>query len=369
MLLLLVPALQRRFQFISEASFALVKVPDASALPEPTFKAFLESSYQDSVVSWFNATAGFRPLLVRLRNQIDYSCFHLAHGTTVYGKGGYLFLDESMKSFIGQTFDSALLCRRTDTIVMLRKYLAARNIPLLYVMAPGKTSFDRVYLPDEYKALRKNITGYELLGNRLEAHQVDYINLSSYFDKIAATSSYPLFPKQGLHWTTYGAAVALDTIYKKVTSILQFAPLKIDLSHVTISSEPKYPDDDLAVAMNIFRIRPMDTLATPVPVWINAKSAEIRKPKILFIGDSYTFVFGFTKLPTQIFDSTSRYWFYMRSEKSFSDIMKEGNDLATIDLKNALGQFDLVIILSTDARYDYGDYGLYTRLINDKAIQ
>lgn len=113
----------------------------------------------------------------------------------------------------------------------------------------------------------------------------------------------------------------------------------------------------------------MDTLATPAPVCINANSGDIRKPKILFIGDSYTFVFGFTKLPIQIFDSASRYWFYMRSAKDFSDIMKEGNDLATIDLKSALGQFDLVIILSTDARYDYGDYGLYTRLINDKAIQ
>ena len=80
-------------------------------------------------------------------------------------------------------------------------------------------------------------------------------------------------------------------------------------------------------------------------------------------------MFGFTNLPLQLFDPGSRYWFYMKSEKDFGDIMKEGSDLSKKDLQTALKQFDIVLILSTDARYDYGDYGLFGRLITEKATQ
>jgi len=366
---LLLPAMQRVFQIIPLQQYALVKVPENAGVPEPVFKNFLENTYQDSVISWFNATTGFRPLLLRLRNQIDYSCFNIARGRTMSGKDGYLYLDESVQRYTGETYDSAFICRRMDSVEMLRKYLAQRNIPLLFVVEPGKAAFYKQHLPDEAVAMKKSLTAYELLLGQLQAKQIDYIDLASYYIKIREHSPYELFPKLGMHWTNYGAAVGLDTVYKKIARVLNFEPLKIDLSKVTLSTELKFPEDDLAEMMNILKIKHLDTLATPVPVCSPPDSQAVRKPKILFIGDSYTYMFGFTNLPLQLFDPGSRYWFYMKSEKDFADIMKEGTDLSKKDLLSALKQFDMVLILSTDARYDYGDYGLYGRLITEKATQ
>jgi acetyltransferase AlgX (SGNH hydrolase-like protein) len=359
------PSIQKAFQVFPLQKFALAKAPDAPGLPPPHANTFLDNTYQDSVTRWFNATEGFRPLLVRLRNQIDYSCFHIAHGNIILGKNSCLFLQESTNCFLGLTLDSALLDRRMDTVEMLKNYLSKLNIPLLFVIAPGKGHYLSNYLPAEYLAMKKQITSYELLIQQLAVRHIDNINLRTYFDTLGVNAAYPLFPKQGMHWTTYGAALGLDTIYKKMATVLNFAPQKVDLSHVTISSQPKFPEDDLAETINKLWIAHVDTLAYPQPVCSASNSADIKKPRVLFIGDSYTYVFGFTNLPAQIFDTASKYWFYMRTEKDFNNMMKDGDDLSKKNLQSALKQFDIVVILSTDARYDYGDYGLYRMLMTE----
>ena len=362
MVLLLLLPLQKKFQFISERNFALVKVPEAPAFPIPTLHTFLQNSFQDSVVSWFNATTGLRPLLVRLRNQIDYSFFHLTHGKVMLGKNDCLFLDENSSAYLGLGMDSVLFIKRMDTIVMLEKFLSAKNIPLLYVAAPGKADCFSACLPNEYVAMKKPFTYYNLLIRELNARHIEHIDLRQYFDVQKNNQHHLLFSKQGLHWSIYGASFGLDTIYKKIAGTLRFEPFLIDLSDDTICISPRFPEDDLAEMVNTVAIPVVDTLAHPNPKCTTASKTVVRKPRVLFVGDSFAYIFGFNNLPEQLFDPASKYWFYMKEEKDLINTTKVGTPLSKTDFSAALTQFDMVIILSTEGRYDYGDYGLYGKL-------
>jgi len=367
MLALFLPSVQKSFKIVPFNSLALVKVPEGMNFPSLSFNSFLQNSFQDSVNLWFNFTAGFKPLLVRMRNQIDYSCFGMAHGSIVCGKNQVLFLDENLKAYLGWQVDKELMEKKVDTIELLKNQLAAMGIPLLYVMAPGKGDYFAADLPHQDLALKKNITYYDLTLQQLKLHGIEYINLHAYFDRPGAVFDHPVFSKQGLHWTTFGACVALDTIYRKIAGVLSFEPMLVDLTHDTISTALRNPEDDLAEMLNMLSIPHVDTLAYPRVICTAAHPALTKKPKVLFVGDSFSYIFGFSKLPTQLFDPATRFWFYMRAEKDFANITPDLRDLNRVDLQSELKKYDMVIILSTDGRYHYGDYGLY-RMLQNKPV-
>ncbi len=361
--MLLLPALQKGLNIFGLQKYKLVKVPDDMALPAPTFNGIIENTYQDSVSLWFNFTTGFKPLLVRLRNQVDYSCFNVTHGKIIEGKNQCLYIDENLVAYMGTKVYPDRLLRGVDSIAMLRSFLAHKNIPLLFVMAPGKADYLTAWLPPGYTVEKGRTTYYTMLTEQLKKRGIPYADLRAFFDSTAKSYPHPVFSKQGLHWSAYGASIALDTIYKTIAATLNFEPMAVDLSHDTISSEPRFPEDDLAEMANMLYIPHIDTLAYPAPVGTVKDSARTKKPKILFVGDSFSYIFGLTSMPRQLFDPATRYWFYMKTEKDFADVMKDGADLSKTDVAKAIQQFDMVIVLSTEGRYDYGDYGLYGRLV------
>jgi hypothetical protein len=367
MLALVLPGIEKAFKIIPVDQFKLVKVPEAMELPSLTFTNFIQNTYQDTVSAWFNYTTGFRPVLVRLRNQIDYSLFHLSHGKIVRGKGDYLFLDECFTACLGWQVDSGLLRRKVDTLEMVKNHLNALGIPMLYVVAPGKGDYDEDAFPAGYRSMKNDITYYDLIQQQLKSHGIEYINLHAYFDRPGAVFAHPVFSKQGLHWSTFGGCLALDTTYRKIAAVLSFEPMAIDLSHDTISTDLRNPEDDLAEMVNLLSVPHVDTLAYPQTICTALHAEKTKKPKVLFVGDSFSYIFGFSKLPTQLFDPGTRFWFNMRVEKNFADITPDGRDLSKVDIENELKQYDMVIILSTDGRYHYGDYGLY-RMLQNKPV-
>ena len=106
---LLLPAVQKSFKIVPLKNLELVKVPVEMDFPSISFNSFLENTFQDSVNTWFNFTTGFKPLLVRLRNQIDDSCFDLTHGSIVLGKNDCLFINENLQADLGWQIDPGLL--------------------------------------------------------------------------------------------------------------------------------------------------------------------------------------------------------------------------------------------------------------------
>ncbi|HET9353306.1 MAG TPA: hypothetical protein VFO32_04865, partial [Sphingomicrobium sp.] len=62
----------------------------ASPLPSPRLLLKANSEFVDGLNKWFDDRAGFRDLLIRTKNQIDYSVFSTSRKVYV-GSNGWLF--------------------------------------------------------------------------------------------------------------------------------------------------------------------------------------------------------------------------------------------------------------------------------------
>lgn len=96
---------------------------------------------------WFDDNMGFRPLLTRINNQIDYSIFDYSRNVLV-GKNGWLFetgwVDEPVKL---ERQGDQLQQQLADKIIELTQYLAARNIKLVVVSVPYSSTVYPEALP------------------------------------------------------------------------------------------------------------------------------------------------------------------------------------------------------------------------------
>jgi len=101
-----------------------------------------------NINSWFNDHMGFRPLLTRINNQVDYSLFGHAPAVII-GKDGWFF-DKYWLSL--QTNDERAGARLQeslqDKIAAIARYLAARNVKLVMVSIPASSTVYPEFLPD-----------------------------------------------------------------------------------------------------------------------------------------------------------------------------------------------------------------------------
>src|SRR5581483_3355502 len=105
-----------------------------------SWKEWLSGKYQEDKDKVVNDSFGFRDILVRLNNQVDYSVFGKINANNIIeGKGGYLFGLNQIKAYTGEDFigeDS--IRRKLEKIKFLQDTLRKLNKTLLIIFAPGK---------------------------------------------------------------------------------------------------------------------------------------------------------------------------------------------------------------------------------------
>src|SRR5262249_36740751 len=98
---------------------------------------------------WFDDQIGFRPLFIRLHNQLDFWLFH--HSARVYiGRGGMLFMRDFVDAKVAQERAGApWLQRLQDMFTALGRHLDRRGIRLVIVTNSAKESMYPDRLPPE----------------------------------------------------------------------------------------------------------------------------------------------------------------------------------------------------------------------------
>src|SRR5690606_22584615 len=93
--------------------------------------------------------------------------------------------------------------KKQQTLLHSKLILDSLNIPILFCFAPNKANFYAEFLPD--KINQSNKTNQFLFEDFFKKINFPHINFDSYFFSEKEKSPYPLVPKYGAHWTTYGA--------------------------------------------------------------------------------------------------------------------------------------------------------------------
>lgn len=250
-----------------------------------TTSAWLSGQYQEQKEKYWNDNVGLRPDMVRMIDQVDYSIFDICHAAwTVKGKDGHLFQQPYIDAYYGNNYMGKDHIRtRCMKMKAIQDTLAKLGKTFVLAYLPSKASYYPEYFPDD-RITKKKTTNYQVyreLGDSVGINQVD---LDAWFCSMKGKSPHPLFTKQGIHWTWYGALIGGDSLSRymeRLTGITTQHPYWNSYRH---TAKLEYGDDDVAAELNM--IFPITKEWVDYPE-IKAATDTGRKINAIYIGDSY----------------------------------------------------------------------------------
>ncbi len=342
LLVLSIPLLQQGFNFSSrnDSLSGSFDVREDTAL---TAANWFSKMYQDRKDTYLNENFGFRNFLVRLHNQINFSFYGDINVKDVFkGKENYLYNYSFFNSYSGRNYNE----HRADSIfkdlMNLNESLISINKKLLICFAPCKESFFPEFLPDTCLLEIKKENYYDAYRKRLLKSNIPFLDYNKYFQNLKNSSPYPLFTQGAVHWTIYGANIALDTLLKRISFETNKKINNVRFKSVDVTDTARGADDDISKAMNLLANVNSERLAYPELEFIS-NNDSCHKPKVIIAGDSFFYGLNNTWIPISVFSTDSYFLYYYSTAVSFI-VGKKDVKVKELDLPAELKNTEIVIL-------------------------
>jgi len=120
--------------------------------PEFTESGFKSGEFQKEYEAYLNEKSGFRDLLVRIYNQLDYSVFRLAHAEGVISCAGDNLMEEDyIFAYYGANFiGEKVIDQKMRRFRFVQDTLAKLGKNLMLILEPGKAGVFPELIPERY---------------------------------------------------------------------------------------------------------------------------------------------------------------------------------------------------------------------------
>ena len=356
-----VPFIQEKFRFAEV--WPLNGVVNSTPMPYFTFKDWYSGDFQKNYEAYFEENAGFKNTLIRWYNQIEYKIFNEAHaGNVVIGLDGYLFETDYIDEITGRKFVGAeKMDYKVRRLKEAQDILEGQNKIFFAVLAPGKASFFKEFIP-AWRLNSENVTtNYSSFIEKSKAANLNVLDFNNWFRSMKDTSSYPLFPTQGIHWSYYGMALAADSIFNYISSN-GIKPLTQMTWTLELPDTLRGTDSDIGDLLNLQYQMPYRKMAYPV---FNYSAPDgVKMPKVMIIGDSYVW----TLINSEVFHNVFGkyiYFYYFKSTNAYNGA--EEVSLDDMNLLDEIKNYDIVMSIQSEGNYNDIGFGFEERLLNEVA--
>lgn len=277
--------------------------------PKWYWDTWFNGSYQKSIEDFNKSNFGLREDLIRMNNDRVYAWYNEStNKELIIGKDNYIFGKEYIDEYLGRDYIGKIaLKEKVDYLKVISKECKLRGKTFLLVLAPSKAYYDSEYLPDGY--IKKDSTNYAVFLSEAKAQGIEILDVNDWFLNLKSTTSYPLFPEKGTHWSNYGVSIFMDSLLRDLEQRMGQDLPELIIDSLWVSDSLRSPDNDLELLLN---------LSSPTPVVL--PHAYVRghfqlkykyRPKVITIGDSFWGTFQFEDyLPKNCFANSSCYWYY-----------------------------------------------------------
>ncbi len=350
-IVLLLPFVQQCLPFIDSGKLFgyYTDSPDATF----SFEKWWDGSYQKNKGNYCNDHIGFRPDLLRVNGQIDYSLFYkVNYGGTCAGKDDYLFYDNYITAYYGLDYAGrAKLETQMLRLKALQDTFAHMGKSLILVFAPCKAWYCSKYLPDNKKPDENRPNNYTTCIRLADSLGINMIDFNVWFLKLRDTSKELLYPKQGIHWTNYGSVLATDSLIKYIEKLRHIHlphPYWASVYHTT---DPQDPDNDMGNILNLIWPVVKETFCYPVVKFMQDSSTS--HLNAIHIGDSYNINLLRTGMLQNMYGDNWQFWFgfkHIFNPKTYMEWTYP--QIANTDWKGEILKADCIILLNTPRSAD-----------------
>jgi hypothetical protein len=328
--------------------------------PELTFDNYRSNTYQSQIEKYVSEHFGLREPVIRLYNQYVWSAYNKTYcHFIVPGKNGYLYYALAVNEHYGTELpkhypsnDKAIADADKELRMMnkLRYVLKDYGIEFLAFIAPDKPEVYPEYLPRR-DADTTTIHLADYFSRRMEETCFPYINMTEWFVSMRDTVSVPLFPKTDSHWR-YSAVYGYDSLFRFMNTLdgeAKFPTLHIGPPIAYESDELEGDEETLNL---LFRIH-SDKTKYKSDITVEDDTTH-RKPKVLFVGDSFIWSMeGF--LPARQIMTDWEVWFYNNTAVTAST--KRSESVKDIDRLSRILNVDYVVFYSAGHQWREATYG------------
>lgn len=323
---------------------------DKGEKPVLTSSAWFEGKYQQRTDHYLKYNTAFNGDLVRIRNQVDYSLFGKINTILTLGKENFIFDPNYILARTGKDLinDSAFAVK-SHVVNKTLNFFSNAKIPVYICYAPNKANCYSEYLPE--KTIAGKLTNRMLIDSLVKHAGIKTFDFDSWFLSIKDTSAYPLVPKYGAHWTTYGACLAMDSLIKQMNKDSDEQLAGFTIQNIEISDKAKFTDDDYLASLNL-----MIKWKSPEMAYPNLQFNLGKKPDALIISDSFIWSFYDLEIIQNCFSSKTELRYY---NKTLFNHSKNNLGPAPAISSDDLTKYEYIIILTSDpGLLDFG-YGFF----------
>lgn len=328
--------------------------------PKLTFDNYKSNTFQTLSEKYVSEHFGMREPVIRLYNQYVWSAYNKTYcHFIVPGKDGYLYYALAVNEHYGlelpkhyKSNEEAMKDVDTELRQMnkLRHVLKDYDIEFVAFIAPDKPEVYPEYLPRrDADTTTIHIDNY--FSRRMEETGFPFINMTDWFVSMRDTASFPLFPKTDSHWR-YSAIYGYDSLFRFINALggeAKFPTLHIG-PPITYKSDKLEGDEE---TLNlIFRIH-SDRTQYKSNITVESDSTH-RKPKVLFIGDS--FIYSMTDfMPVRDIMADREIWFY--NNTAYEGFDNKTESVKDIDRLSHILNADYVVFYSAGHQWWEATYG------------
>lgn len=319
---------------------------------------WLNGDFQTKMDKRTNSHFFIRSVLIKVRNQIDYTFFDKVNSKNVLkGKDNVLYEQGYIDSYLGMNFiGEDKINEKLDKIKRLQDTLTSMDKKLLVVIASSKAAYFPNNFPAKYDTITKQRTNYEYFEKQIGAKGINHIDFNKLILDMQDTIAHPSFSKKGIHWSNSSKQLVWNTIAKKLEEDKDWKLARLQSKGFAMLP-PKGRDRDLFDLLNIYGYRDDAKMAYHD---YHIDTVDIDKPLGLVIGDSFFWglrILGFSR---EVLND-GQFWFYNNSvypEDNGILYTNKDFDLRTTALKN-----DIIILLTNPSNLHNFPFGFDGELL------
>jgi len=324
--------------------------------PIPYLNHLVSGIYQKKYNTFVRQTSEIRPVMVRLRNELEYEAFgDLGNLNHFMGQDGFIFDHNYVDAYLGKDYSgNKIIEQKAKLLAKFKTFCDEKGIPFLIATPPGKPYIFPSKLPNQiinYPRQQTNRAAYIDIFKKLKIPYIDF----EYFKKVQDTTDFFIYPQGGLHWGYHAAGLAMDSIRNYASDHFGLIIGKIHWKdNITFSKEFKNTDIEMINGSNMLGLPPLEAL--PYPDFQFEQTPLEERPKILVIGDSYFKILWKEGFVQNLFHPQSSFWYYFHTNYShhqkadFQQFKKQPKSLL-----ERLETYDLILFSSSE--HNLGNFG------------